>query len=271
MPAPLRSKLTYSNVIASLALFIALGGAAVAASTVAKNSVGTKQLKPNAVTAAKIKNGAVNSHKLAHGAVVAGKLGANSISSGVLQNESVIAAKLAKNSVTNAAINNGVVGTNKLGTGVVTTVKLADGSVTSGKLGPEVAPLLGTLKSGQTLRGFFDLGQSPNGAGDTLTDSYSFQFPLLNNPLGGPANVVDMTVGSPPVTAACSGIAGGNGETPQAAAGNLCVYITGKTNMAATPVAMVNGPGRLGFGLKATAGGLLTGFEVAGQWAVTAP
>ena len=150
--ARLRDKLSYSNVVASLALFVALGGAAVAAG-LAKNSVGTKQLKPNAVTAAKIKNGAVNSHKLAHGAVVAGKLGANSISSGVLQNESVLAAKLAKNSVTNAAIANGVVGTNKLGNGVVTTAKLADGSVTAGKLGPEVAPLLGTLKAARRCGG----------------------------------------------------------------------------------------------------------------------
>ena len=137
----------------------------------------------------------------------------------MLQNGSVLAAKLAKNSVTNSAIANGVVGTNKLGNGVVTTAKLADGSVTTGKLGSEVAPLLGTLKSGQTLRGVFDLGQSPNLAGDTLTDSYSFQFPLLNNPLGGPANVIDMTVGSPPVTAACSGITGGNGENPAGGSG----------------------------------------------------
>ena len=45
MIARIRSKLTYSNVIASLALFIALGGAAVAAG-LPKNSVGTKQLKP---------------------------------------------------------------------------------------------------------------------------------------------------------------------------------------------------------------------------------
>lgn len=41
----MRLKLTYANVIATLALFIALGGGAIAASQLGKNSVGSKQLK----------------------------------------------------------------------------------------------------------------------------------------------------------------------------------------------------------------------------------
>jgi hypothetical protein len=45
------------NAIALLALFIALGGTALAAaSALPRNSVGTKQLKKNAVTGLKIKN-----------------------------------------------------------------------------------------------------------------------------------------------------------------------------------------------------------------------
>ncbi|HZO05481.1 MAG TPA: hypothetical protein VFB52_03780 [Solirubrobacterales bacterium] len=61
----LRSKLTYANVVATLALCIAVGGAsAFAANQLAKNSVGTKQLKKNAVTTAKIKNRAVTGAKL---------------------------------------------------------------------------------------------------------------------------------------------------------------------------------------------------------------
>jgi hypothetical protein len=262
----LSGKLSYANVIASLALFIALGGAAVAAG-LAKNSVGTKQLKPNAVTAAKIKNGAVNSHKLAHGAVVAGKLGANSVSSGVLQNGSVLAAKLAKNSVTNAAIANGVVGTNKLGNNVVTTAKLADGSVTAAKLGPEVAPLLGTLKKGQTLRGIvYASATDPTAsAGDTIASTgVSYQFPLENPPT---TNIVDPNTAT---TAACPGITGGNGQTPQAAAGQLCVYVTGKQN-AESPTFPSSASNRLGFAIEAKSGGAAGSFSVVGQWAVTAP
>jgi hypothetical protein len=68
----IRKRLTYSNVIATLALFLALGGAsAIAASQLGKNSVGSKQLKKNAVTAAKIKNGAVTQAKISGAAQTA--------------------------------------------------------------------------------------------------------------------------------------------------------------------------------------------------------
>jgi len=60
----LRAKLSYSNVVSTICLFLLLGGAAAAAGKLAKNSVGTKQLKNNAVTTAKIKNGAVTGAKV---------------------------------------------------------------------------------------------------------------------------------------------------------------------------------------------------------------
>ena len=62
----IRRHLSYANVIATVALFLALGGTAWALS---KNSVGTKQLKNNAVTAKKIKNHAVTGAKIANGAI----------------------------------------------------------------------------------------------------------------------------------------------------------------------------------------------------------
>lgn len=62
--ARLLDKLTYANVVATLALFIALGGASYAALQLPKNSVGPKQLKKNAVTAQKIARGAVTKAKL---------------------------------------------------------------------------------------------------------------------------------------------------------------------------------------------------------------
>jgi hypothetical protein len=50
----IRGKLTYANVIATLALFVALGGAGYAAVKLPKNSVGAKQLKAGAVTPTKL-------------------------------------------------------------------------------------------------------------------------------------------------------------------------------------------------------------------------
>ena len=53
----LRLRLTYANVMATIAVFIALGGASYAALKLPKNSVGAKQIKKEAVTAAKVKKG----------------------------------------------------------------------------------------------------------------------------------------------------------------------------------------------------------------------
>ena len=56
MHAPFRARLTYANVMATLALFIALGGSGYAAITLPTNSVGVQQLKRNAVNGLKVKD-----------------------------------------------------------------------------------------------------------------------------------------------------------------------------------------------------------------------
>ncbi|HEV2791816.1 MAG TPA: hypothetical protein VGV69_11010 [Solirubrobacterales bacterium] len=255
-----RPKLSYANVIATLALFVALGGAAVAAG-LPKNSVGTQQLKRGAVKTVDLSRGAVTSGKIAPKAVTAGKLGANAVLPGNLGNGIITTNKLSDGAVIASKIKNGVVTTNKLNNEAVTTAKLGKGSVTLAKLADDVAPLLGTLKSGQTLRGVFDLGSTAAAAGDTTRNAASFQFPLLAAPA--------VTVLEPGATSAnCTGL--GGGQTPQATAGNLCVYIVEKANLdETTPLAVENNT-RLGFGLltKAKAAG---DYYAYGQWAVTAP
>jgi hypothetical protein len=53
-----RPRLTYANVIATLALFVALGGVSYAATQLPANSVGSKQLKKGAVTPVKLSGAA---------------------------------------------------------------------------------------------------------------------------------------------------------------------------------------------------------------------
>lgn len=66
----IRMRLTYANVMSSIAVFLVIGGAsAFAASQLGKNSVGTKQLKNNAVTTAKIKKNAVTGAKVKNGSL----------------------------------------------------------------------------------------------------------------------------------------------------------------------------------------------------------
>jgi hypothetical protein len=272
MFSKLRPKLNYSNAIATIALFVALGGAAMAAG-LPRHSVGTRQLKQGAVTSAIIRKEAVNSSKLARKSVIAAKLAPNSVGPGAIGNGAVTSAKLADGSVIAASIKNGVITTNKLTNGAINTAKLANGAVTSAilangsvtlsKLGDEVAPLLGTLRSGQTLRGMFNLGGTAAAANDKAQSGQSFQFPLTNTPT---VNVIDPATAT---TIACPGLSGGNGQTPQAAAGQLCIYVTGKTN-AATPAVPAGTLTRLGFGLE-SASRAAGDFAATGQWAVTAP
>lgn len=62
MPERIRGKLSYSNVISTLCLFLLLGGGtAFAASHLGKESVGTRQLKKEAVTPAKLNKAALAS------------------------------------------------------------------------------------------------------------------------------------------------------------------------------------------------------------------
>jgi hypothetical protein len=75
MAANIRSRLTFSNVVAMLALFIALGGGAYAAMKIKPNSVGTKQLKDNAVTGDKVKDGSLLSADFGKGQLPAGQKG----------------------------------------------------------------------------------------------------------------------------------------------------------------------------------------------------
>ena len=59
-----RPQLSYANVMATFAVFLALGGGAYAATRLPAKSVGTKQLKAAAVTAAKIKDGTITGAKI---------------------------------------------------------------------------------------------------------------------------------------------------------------------------------------------------------------
>jgi hypothetical protein len=75
----MRPKLSYANVMATIAVFIALGGASYAALKLPKNSVGTKQLKKNAVTTAKIKKEAVTAGKVKQGTLTGTQINASTL------------------------------------------------------------------------------------------------------------------------------------------------------------------------------------------------
>lgn len=105
-----RQRLTYANVVASLALFLALSGGVVWAA----NKVGTKNLKANAVSAGKIKRNAITS------------------------------AKIRGNAVTTAKLKNGAVNFTKLAAGTSLLATATGGPIAANSATPVSVPLSGT-------------------------------------------------------------------------------------------------------------------------------
>lgn len=129
--SPLRTHLSYANVVSTLCLFILLGGAAYgAAKTVLpKHSVGTAQLKAGAVATKQIKASAVNGAKVADG--------------------SLSGADVADGSLTGTDIADGSLGTSDLADGAVNSAKVLDKSLTGNDVAPD--SLTGTQINESTL------------------------------------------------------------------------------------------------------------------------
>ncbi len=79
MLARIHSKLTFSNTISLIALFVALSGTAYAAVTLPRNSVGARQIKKDAVRASEVKSGALAGAEVKDGAIGLLDLAANSV------------------------------------------------------------------------------------------------------------------------------------------------------------------------------------------------
>jgi hypothetical protein len=71
----LTGKLTFANVMSVTAVFIALGGSAVAVTQLPKNSVGANQIKKNAVSSSKVKDFSLQAKDFAEGSLPAGAVG----------------------------------------------------------------------------------------------------------------------------------------------------------------------------------------------------
>lgn len=187
----IRSKLTYANVISTLCLFLLLGGgAAFAATKLAKNSVGTAQLKNGAVTSAKVKSGSLLASNFAAGQLPAGPQG--------------VKGETGKEGKEGSPGERGLEG--KQG---------KEGN--EGPEGKEGSPWTagGKLPSGKTETGAWSLGLTGEGPGQLV----SLSFPLpLTTPIEK-ANVHFLAAGEGGTTE-CPGTA----ENPEALSRNLCIY-----------------------------------------------
>ncbi len=131
----IRKRLTYANVTATIALFMALGGAtAIAANQLPRNSVGPRQLQPNAVRTGFLDKNAVRTGKIAFEAVRAGKIAKNAIVTNRLRDGAVTGAKLAGEAVGTSHLRKLAVNTSRLGNESVQTGKIGSGAISTGKI-----------------------------------------------------------------------------------------------------------------------------------------
>jgi hypothetical protein len=104
----IRKRLTYANVMSSIAVFLILGGATAfaakkfGANNLKANSVTTAKIKKNAVTAKKIKKDAVTTAKIKNGAVTAAKIAAGAVGTSQLANNAVSSEKIGAGAVGNS-------------------------------------------------------------------------------------------------------------------------------------------------------------------------
>lgn len=101
----IRQRLTYANVVSTLALVLVVGGATAIAAKVPKHSVGPHQLRSNSVTTPKIKANAITTRKIKKNAVTAVKIKDKAIKNEKLDDNSVTTAKIVNGSVTGPKIN----------------------------------------------------------------------------------------------------------------------------------------------------------------------
>lgn len=116
----MKKKLSYANVVSTIALFLALGGAtALAVNQLPAKSIGAKQLRPGAVTADKIRKNAVSAPKIIAEAVKSGKIAVAAVKE----------AKLANAAVGNSKLANGAVSTEKIGGDAVTGAQVNESTL----------------------------------------------------------------------------------------------------------------------------------------------
>jgi hypothetical protein len=130
----IRPRLTYANVMSSIAVFMLLGGGAYAT---IDRQIRTADIQNRAVTKPKLAKGAVGTAKIDRRAVGTGKIKANAVGIGKMKDNSVGTDQLRDGSVEMDKIGNEAVGTEKIQNDAVGTEQVAAESITTGKLAPQ--------------------------------------------------------------------------------------------------------------------------------------
>ena len=191
--ARLRGRLTFANVTAALALFIALGGTSYAA---ARNSIGSAEIRTGAVGKSEIRTGGVGKSEIRTGAVSASELrrngvGPSEVRAGAvgpaeLRNDAVGPQHIAANAVGTSEIDNGSVALDDLATATRSAFQSPLGHVTINAAGGGVSG--NATAAARTATGVYTV----TFANDIHECSYAATLANVGNetaPVGGTVNV----------------------------------------------------------------------------------
>jgi hypothetical protein len=136
-----------SLTLSVISLFVAISGAATAGKTsLPANSVGSKQLKPEAVKTTDVAPAAIGSQALQPRAVTVPAIAPNAVTAPAIAPSAVATTNIAPGAVTAPTIANGAVGGAKISDGAVTKPKIGSGAVGTGNIepgavtGPKIGP-----------------------------------------------------------------------------------------------------------------------------------
>lgn len=134
MSAP-RKRLTYANVVSTLALALVIGGGTAVAAGIAPNSVGSIQIKNGNVKTPDLKNNAVKSAKVKDGTLTGADVADSSLASLDILDDSLTADDLGANSASQSEIATDGVAASEIQDNSIDAGEIVNNSLTSADLG----------------------------------------------------------------------------------------------------------------------------------------
>jgi hypothetical protein len=122
--ARVRSRLSYANVTASVALFVALGGTAVGAVTLPRDSVGARQIAKDAVRSPEISKDAVRSPEITKDAVRQAEITRDAVRQAEIVTDGVGSPEIKPNAVGESEIGSDAVGASELAPSSITAAEV---------------------------------------------------------------------------------------------------------------------------------------------------
>ena len=184
----LKKSLTFSNAIALLALFVALGGTVYAASgkidgsQIKAKSLPANRLQPKSVGAAQIKSGAIGAGQIKSGAVGAAQLKAGAVSANQIQAGTITGAQIKAGSISGTQIQSGSLGSTQINQTTLTGINAA--SIHTVQYVTSTVSLISEAAAGTTGTASCPSGMKVIGGGATVSNP-SFAYVNETAPTNG--------------------------------------------------------------------------------------